>query len=131
MSGGKFILAHQLARKRAMAYLADAPDGWVVTVKPPTRNSDQNALLHAMLGEIAKTVEWAGKHWDTEDWKRLLTAAWMRTRRQQALMVPAVDGHGFEVLYQRTSTLSKAEFAELVDFIAAWAAERGVQLEHA
>jgi hypothetical protein len=127
MSKRTFILGnHPEARRRALQYVAEAPDSFVVSVAPPTRNGEQNALLHALLGEIADRVEWAGKRWDIEDWKRLLTAAWMRTRKQQALMAPAVDGHGFEVLYQRTSTLTKAECAELIDFIQAWAAERGV-----
>jgi hypothetical protein len=124
---GRFILSHATARSRAQAYLAEAPEGWIVSIRPPNRNTAQNALLHSLIGEVAKQVEWAGKRWDIDDWKRLLTAAWMRTRNQQALMVPAVDGHGFEVLYQRTSSLSKAECAELIDFIQAWAAERGVQ----
>lgn len=100
-----------------------------IEVRPERRNDSQNALLHALLGEIAANVEWAGKRWDIEDWKRLLTAAWLRARQHHAVMVPAVDGHGFEVLYRRTSTLSKSECAELIDFIQAWAAEQGVHIE--
>jgi hypothetical protein len=111
-----------------MAAVAEAAPGEVVEVKPATRNLEQNALLHALLSEIAEQKEWAGKRWDTEDWKRLLTAAWMRTRAQSVAMVPAIDGHGFDVLYQRTSTLSKGEFAELVDFTQAWAAEQGIEV---
>jgi hypothetical protein len=119
-------LAGRAARANAVEMCGILPEGWTATFAPPKRNNDQNALLHSLLGEIAGQVEWGGKRWDAEDWKRLLTAAWMRTRQQQALMVPALDGHGFEVLYRRTSSLSKAECAELIDYVTAWAVEQGV-----
>jgi hypothetical protein len=118
-----FDLDNEDERRHALAYLAKG-------ILNPKRNGEQNRLLHAMLGEIASKVEWAGQKWHPEDWKRLLTAAWVRTRGQAVAMVPAIDGHGFDVLYQRTSTLSKGEFAELVDFIYAWAAtEHGLAFQ--
>lgn len=63
-----------------------------ITVKRATRNTKQNALLHAMLTDIAMQHEWAGKLRDVECWKRLLTAAWLRTRGEPLEMLPAVDG---------------------------------------
>lgn len=94
-----------------------------VTVEQETRSVDQNAKLHATLAEIARQVEWGGRKWDVEDWKRLLTAAWLRTRRESPVMLPAVDGAGFDVLYRRTSQLTKAECSELLEYVIAWAAE--------
>lgn len=117
-----FDLDNEADRRHALAYLAKG-------ILNPRRNGEQNRLLHALLGEIARQVVWAGKKWDVEDWKRLLTAAWIRARGQSVAMVPAVDGHGFDVLYQRTSTLSKGECAELVDFIYSWAAEQDIAFE--
>lgn len=91
-------------------------------VKPETRNDEQNALLHAILTEIAKTREWAGKKRDIETWKRLLVAAWLRARGESVEILPALDGHGVDVVFRRTSKLSKAECAELITFIQAWEA---------
>jgi hypothetical protein len=91
-----------------------------LTVKPQTRSDAQNRLLHSRINDIAKQCEWAGKRWDTEAWKRLLTAAWCRTRNEGVEMVPAIDGKGFDVLYQRTSKLSRAECADLSEFVMAW-----------
>lgn len=102
-----------------------------LVVRPESRNGAQNALLHSLLSEIAATKTWAGQKWDIEDWKRLLTAAWLRAKSESVAMVPAVDGHGFDVLYRRTSTLSKAECAELIDYITAWAVENEVRLSEA
>lgn len=118
-----FILAHAEARRRAIEAVKTAPEGFSVRVEPPSRNLEQNALLHAELHEIANTREWAGQSLDIEDWKRLLTAAWMRATGRGVRLVPALDGQGFDAIYQRTSTLSKAEMAELIDYIQAWRAD--------
>lgn len=103
----------------------------VLEVKQETRSDRQNRLLHAMLGDIAAQVEWAGKKRDAEVWKRLLTAAWCRARREQVELLPALDGHGVDIVFRRTSQLTRAECAELCDFIMAWAAENDVALRGA
>lgn len=117
-----FVLSHSTARNRAMHAIAHAADGYVVDIKPPTRSGEQNARLHAMLGEIAGRVEWAGKKRDSEVWKRLLCASWLRARGESVELLPALDGHGVDVVFRRTSTLTVAEMGELMDFIEAWAA---------
>jgi len=94
-----------------------------LSVEEERRNLPQNALLHATLQDIASRREWAGRKWDVLTWKRLCTAAWMRTRGEQVLVVPALDGHGFDVVFERTSRLSKAKMADLIDFIQAWDAQ--------
>jgi hypothetical protein len=113
--------AFDTAWKRAKALLM-AGHRLTLTLKPETRNDAQNALLHALLTEIAATREWAGRKRDVEIWKRLLVAAWLRARGESVEILPALDGHGIDVVFRRTSTLSKGECAELIDFIEAWRA---------
>lgn len=91
-------------------------------IKPEKRNLPQNARLHARLTEIAAKHEWAGQRRDVEVWKRLLTAAWLRARGESVEILPAVDGHGVDVVFRRTSDLTKAECGELMEFIDAWEA---------
>jgi hypothetical protein len=98
----------------------------VVTVEQETRTEAQNRLLHAWIGEIAKSMEWAGKKRDPEVWKRLLTAAWLRARGESIEVLPALDGHGIDVVFRHTSKLNKAECSELTEFVMAWASEHGV-----
>lgn len=98
----------------------------VLSIRVATRSDKQNRLLHSRIKDVAQHCEWAGKKWDTESWKRLLTAAWCRTRNEGVEIVPAIDGKGFDVLYQRTSKLSRAECADLSEFIMAWGSEQGV-----
>lgn len=101
----------------------------VVEVKPETRSLEQNAKLHAVLSDISSNMDWAGKRRDVETWKRLLTAAWCRARGESIELLPALDGHGIDIVFRRTSDLTRTEMVELIDFIHAWAAEQGVSLE--
>jgi hypothetical protein len=104
-----------------------APDGYVVTISEPKRNLDQNAYLHAAISEVAKKVPWAGRLRDVETWKRLLTAAWLRARGESIEFLPALDGHGVDVVFRHTSKLTKSEFSELIEYINAWKAENVVE----
>jgi len=119
----KFILAHDLARRRAVAAVAEAPAGYVVKVEEPKRDNGINAALHAMIGEIAKTREHAGSKHRPEVWKRLLTAAWGRATGQRIEVLPALDGAGVDVVFRHTSDLTQSECRELLSFIEAWHAE--------
>jgi hypothetical protein len=122
-----YRLVHAEARRRAALAIAQAPEGYTVTVAPATRSGEQNALLHCLLSEIAARIEWAGARRDIECWKRLLTAAWLRARGESVEILPALDGHGVDVVFRRTSSLTRGECGELLDFIGAWAAEHGVE----
>ena len=116
-----FGLADADVRRRAADYLLQqAPDGVVVKVSEPTRNSDINAALHAKLGEIAESREWAGRRWDIETWKRLLVAAWSRATGEPLTMLPALDGAGVDIVFRRTSAMTQREVRDLLAYIEAW-----------
>ena len=123
--------AIQQAWAHAKGHLCAGGGRLVLEIKPETRSDKQNRLLHAMLGDIAAQVEWAGAKRDAEVWKRLLVAAWCRARREQVELLPALDGHGVDIVFRRTSQLTRGECAELCDFIGAWCAENGIELREA
>lgn len=123
--------AIQQAWTHAKGWLCAGGGNLVLEVRPETRSSRQNKLLHAMLGDIAAQVPWAGAKRDAEVWKRLLVAAWCRARREQVELLPALDGHGVDIVFRRTSQLTRGECAELCDFIQAWAVDNGVELHEA
>lgn len=100
----------------------------VLEVKKETRSLAENRMLHALLAEISHQVEWAGKKHDSETWKRLLTAAWTRARGEQIEILPAIDGHGVDIVFRRTSKLTRAECADLIEFVQAWAADNNVEV---
>jgi len=99
----------------------------VLTLRPASRSDDMNARLHATIADVAKQVPWAGAKRDVETWKRLLTAAWLRARGESLEILPAVDGKGVDIVFQRTSKLSQRDCGELVEFIYAWGVEQGVR----
>jgi hypothetical protein len=117
-----FILVHKTARQRAEQAVRDANDGWVVTISEQTRSTDANAALWAMLTEVSQQVEWYGKKLSPEDWKHVFTAS---LRKLQ--VVPNLDGTGFVALGLSTSRMSKREFSDLIELIAAFGADRGVE----
>lgn len=98
----------------------------IVEVREPNRDLIRNAALHACITDVAKQMKWHGEYYDIEDWKRLLTAAWMRATDRKIKLIPAIDGSGVDVLYQRTSRLSNSEVRELIQYIYAFGVEHGV-----
>lgn len=122
-----YRLVHDQARRLAADFCISAPEGWIARFSEPTRTLDQNAMLHAALTDIARQIDWHGNRLDVEDWKRLMTAAWMRAEKQPVTLVPAIDGSGFDVLYRRTSRMSKSEVSSLIEYLHAWGADRGVK----
>jgi hypothetical protein len=123
-----FILAHDTARANAKTAIAESPDGYAVEIKPITRSLSQNAKLHALITDIAKTLEWAGAKRDVETWKRLLTAAWLRARGEPIEMLPALDGHGVDIVFRKTSELTVNEMIELIEYIQSWAIGNGIDV---
>jgi hypothetical protein len=93
------------------------------------RSVEKNAHLHAVLGQISKQKQWAGKWLDIEAWKRLMVSAYERAHGRQAEFYPALDGQGFDVVYRRTSRMSEEEIREVIMFAEAWAIENGVELQ--
>ena len=100
-----------------------------VELRHEKRSLAENAMLHALLTEISNKVEWSGKKRDAETWKRLLTAAWCRARNEHIEMLPAIDGHGIDIIYRHTSQLTVSECAELIEYVQAWAVDQGVKLK--
>lgn len=100
----------------------------VLECKQEKRSSAENRLLHALIGEIAKQIEWAGKKHDAETWKRLLVAAWSREQGLSVEILPALDGHGVDIVPVRTSRLTRGECADLITYVQAWAASHGVHV---
>ena len=118
----------ELLRAWAWAKAHLMAGSWLVLViRLATRSDAQNRLLHSRIGDIAKQIEWCGCKRDTDTWKRLLTAAWLRARGESIEILPALDGHGVDVVFRQTSKLTRAECIELSDFVMAWGSERDIQ----
>lgn len=121
-----YVLSHAGARQRALEAVRSAPDGWEVRLKEPTRNTAQNAaqwpILEAFSEQLVWPVNGRMEKLTSAEWKDLLSAAF---RKEQNRVAQGIDG-GFVMLGQRTSTFSKKEFSDWLEFLHATAADRGV-----
>ena len=119
-----FKLVHAEARRRAVAAVSQAPEGWVVSVSEPTRSLDLNSALHARIGELGEALGWKWKGYDVdlEALKRIFMVAYRKMHGRPSRMLPGIDGEPV-VIDWRTSAMTQRECSELVDMIDAWAAE--------
>lgn len=113
--------AHQ--RNRASAWCRNAPSGTRVEFKEAKRTLPQNDRMWAMLTDVSKQVTHAGRRYSPDEWKVLF----MHALGQQVEFLPALDGQGFVPYGHHSSDLGKSEMSELIELIAAWGAEHGVQ----
>lgn len=90
------------------------------------RSIEQNKKLHAMLADISAQIVHMKQRYSVDVWKRITTAAWLRERGERALMIPALDGYGIEVIYEKTSKLSSKDMAELIEWLYAYGSNSGV-----
>ena len=90
------------------------------------RSIEQNAKCHAMLSDISRQIKHYGQTYSVDVWKRLCVAAWLREHNQQALMVPAIDGYGIEVIFEKTSKLGTKKMASFIEWLYAYGTNSGV-----
>jgi hypothetical protein len=124
----KFILAHEEARRRAVAAVQAAQQGHVVTIKPPTRSLEQNAAQWPILEAFSKQLTWPVngrmESLTADEFKDILTAAF---NNETVRLAAGLNG-GVVMLGLRTSKMGKARFSEWLDFLHATAVDRGVTL---
>jgi hypothetical protein len=108
-------------RQHACNVIMGAPDGYIVTVREPTRNLDQNARLWAMLGDLSKQ-EPAGIKATPEEWKCLT----MHACGWECQFLPGLlDGRPFPIGF-RSSRLTVKQMAALITWLRAYGDEQGV-----
>ncbi len=122
MSRAMLILTSRAIRDRAVDWINRAPPGTRVEFKAAQRSIDQNSRLWAMLSDVAMQKTHAGRKYTADQWKCLFLHACGR----EIQFIPALDNSTFLPYGHSSSDLSKEEFSELLDFIAAWGAENGV-----
>lgn len=136
MSRKPFFLVHMEARRNAAAYCMSAPDGYMVVFSEPAKKRAQEEKYHAMIGEIAKQVEHIGRKWDGESMKRLLLDEFADEMRLAGTplhgdgsVVPSLDGRRIVQLGIQSREFSVHEASAFIEFLYAFAAQRGVVLK--
>lgn len=119
-----FILSHAVARQNAIKAVSEAAEGMVVEIKEQTRNTSQNALIHAVLTEYGQSIGWKfnGQSVNLDDLKSIMMAAFRKVQGQESRFVIGFDGQPV-ILNWRTRELSKREASEFVEMVQAYLAE--------
>jgi hypothetical protein len=124
----KFRLINDRVRDNAMKELFRAPEGYVVTIAPPTRSSEQNAKLHAILHDLARSnLTWAGKRRKLEEWKQIMVSAHSVATGSGGEVIPGVEGE-FVAIRESTAHMSVSRASSLIEYLLAFCAENGVEL---
>ena len=123
------MLRNESDRTRTIGYLLglDLAKPKKLAIVDQDRNGEQNKLLHKLLTQVAAQVEWHGQKLSVVVWKRLCTAAWLREDGHSPMLVPALDGHGIDMIFEHTSKLSVKQCASLITWVEAFGSQNGVK----
>lgn len=115
----------KLAYLFATELSAEQPVEIIVRPVKSRRTLIQNAKMWAMLADVARQVQWpvngVMQTLDSEDWKALVTAA----ARQEIRMAAGLNG-GVVMLGVSTRKMTVGEMGDVIEYLYAFGAERGV-----
>lgn len=126
------LVMHSMADANRLLGLLQAQDFTrpkKIVIKDQDRSGEQNKLLHKLLSQVAAQVTWHGQKLSIDVWKRLCTAAWLREAGHSPMLVPALDGHGIDMIFEHTSKLSVSQCASLITWVEAFGSQEGVRWE--
>lgn len=140
MTKQTFILVHETARKRALAAVTTAPDGFVTVICEPTKKRIQEEKYHAMIGDIARTCQL--RKLPAESWKRLLVEQFVQELRDEAkaqgkpdpfprdgCLLPSLDGLRIVQVEVLTRNFTVSQASKFIEYLYSFGAESGVDWE--
>lgn len=128
----KFQLINNQVKQNAMDCIIDLPvDGQrplILEIKPRTRSLDQNAKLHAVFADFAKSgLEFAGKERSLEEWKVILISGHSIATGGHGEVIAGIEG---ELICIRESSagMTVSRMASLIEYVTSYAIEKDVVL---
>lgn len=115
------VLHTDPARMEARRLVDLAPPGSVVKISPPSRTTDQNAKLWAMLSDVSRAMPEGRRH-TPEDWK----AIFMNACGWEVQFIEGLDGRPFPQGF-RSSRMTKQQMSDLIEFILSYGDQHGVR----
>lgn len=118
--GHTVLLSGPVGRQRAHLLIDRAPEGYVAEVRQPTRTTEQNDKMWAMLTDVSVAMPEGRRH-TPEDWK----AVFMNACGWEVQFIEGLDGRPFPQGF-RSSRLTKKQMGDLITYIQAYGDEHGV-----
>lgn len=116
------IIRSDVQRILAKSLIDRAPQDAVVTIKEGTRSLGQNAMMWALLSDIARAKPEC-RSMSPEMWK----SAFMAALGHEIIWQPGLDDTPPFPAGFRTSRLSKSQMADLLTFILEYGDRHGVR----
>jgi len=107
-------------RDVAKQMVDNAPDGYVLEVRPAKRSLDSNRYYWAVLGDISEQMV-VGKAYEPSIWHEYLRALFLPER-----MIELPDG-SIKMLEPSTSELNQSLFSEYLEKVVKWSLEHDVR----
>lgn len=117
-----FIIRNDLIRTNALRAITQAPEGYIVDIREPTRSLMQNKRLWAMLRDIADAQP-EGRQWTPETWK----CAFLHALGHQVRFAEGLDGSGPFPIGFSSSKLTVKEMGDLITCISEYGDRHGVE----
>ena len=122
----KYTITGDIARQAICKAVQSSEIGMVVSIGQPTRSSEQNAMLHPLLTDIANQKEWMGKKRTMLQWKVIMVSAHSIATGEPAEMVIGLEGEVVN-LRESTAAMSKKRFSSLMEYVLAYGAMNGIK----
>ena len=122
MSRALVTIRSSADRARIANWASKVPEGTRVEFKETKRSVPQNDLMWGMLTDVSRQLLWHGQKLTPDDWKLIF----LDGLKGEVRTVPNLDGNGL-VSLRRSSDLSKDEMSQLIELIAAFGVEHGVE----
>ena len=118
----QFRLVNDTVRQNAVQAVRDAQEGYAVTIAEETRSDAQNRHLWPLISDIQAQNAFMAT-FSADDVK----LRFMNALGKEMRFLPELEGGGMFPVGQRSSLLTKKQFAGLLEIIFHWGAKNGIQ----
>lgn len=123
-----FTLRNDRIRQNAIDAILKADDNSRVTIAPEQRRGSQNAMFHAICGDLANSgMKWAGECRTLDQWKAILVSGHSVATGGSGDVIPGIEGE-FVAIRESTSRMSVARASSLIEYTLAFCATNGIEL---
>lgn len=123
-----FVIRNPRILDNALAAVREAQVNSRVTIADPQRTLDQNAKLHALLTDLARSPQkWAGKLRTLDEWKMLMVSGHAVATGNGGEVIPGIEGE-FVAIRESTANMSVARASSLIEYVLAYCVMNKIEL---
>lgn len=123
-----FTIRDERILANCIAAIREAGPNARVTIAQEQRRGGQNAMFHAICGDLERSgLEWAGKCRTLDQWKAILVSGHSVATGGEGEVIPGIEGE-FVAIRESTARMSVGRASSLIEYTLAFCAMNGVEL---